>query len=143
MKNIKKLCSYYFLFLCICFLINFVLFFGLFISKSVIFNLAFTPFDICLKYPRIWFNIKCLYVLSCFIAYTILFKSVIIKFIKSPKKEQFEEKVDKDKIRLKIGTNKNENSVFIEEEGLYQESQAQRIPQLSYNSECAGVSFNS
>ena len=120
MKNIKKLCSCYFLFLFICFLINFVLFFGLFISKSVIFNLAFTPFDICLKYPRIWFNIKCSYVLSCFIAYTILFKSVIIKFIQSPKKEQIEEKIDKDKIRLKIGTNKNGNSVFIEEEGLYQ-----------------------
>jgi len=120
MKNIKKIFSYYIVFLSICFLINFILFFGLFISKNVIFNLAFTPFDICLEYPTIWFNIKCSYLISCFISYTILFKSIIVKFIKNPRKKEIEEIIDKDKLKLKIGTNKNGISIFIEEEGLYQ-----------------------
>lgn len=108
----------------ICFFINFILFFGLFISKEVIFNLAFTPFDICREYPNIWIKIKYSYCITCFFAYTILFKSTIIKFIKSSKKQTREilnnDNIDKNKLRLKIGTNKKGILKYIEEDGLYQ-----------------------
>lgn len=124
MKNIKKIFLYYLFFMAICFFINFILFFGLFISNEVMFNLAFTPFDICKEYPNIWIKIKYSYCASCFLAYTILFKSTIIKFIKEPQKQvkakRYQDNIDESKLRLKIGTNKEGILKYIEEEGLYQ-----------------------
>ena len=121
MKKIKKFIIYYLLFLLICFIINFILFFKLFISKNVIFDLALTPFDICEKYPEIWLKIKYLYCISCIISYSILFKSLFIKFLNNSKKKiKIENNIDESKLRLKIGTNKNGILKWIEEDGLYQ-----------------------
>ena len=121
MKNIKKFFLYYILFLVICFLINFLLFFNLFISRDVVFNLAITPFNISREYPNIWSNIKFCYCLSCFISYTILFKSVIYKIIKNPKKKNIKENnIDTNKFNLIIGINEYGVKRYIEEDGLYQ-----------------------
>ncbi len=121
MKNIKRILLYYFLFMLLCFIVNFILFFGLFISKKVEFNLAFTPFDIYKEYPDIWLKIKYTYCVSCLIAYTILFKSLNFKFIKiSKKKDKVENNIDETKLRLKIGTSEDGDLRYIEEEGLYQ-----------------------
>ena len=65
MKKIKKIAFCYFIFMFFCIIINFILFFKLYISKSVPFNLAITPFDIYEKYPVVWLNIKKIYVSFC------------------------------------------------------------------------------
>lgn len=122
MKKIKKIAFCYFIFMFFCIIINFILFFKLYISKSVPFNLAITPFDIYEKYPVVWLNIKYAYILVAFIAYTIIFKSTIFKILS---KFQIQENIkqnneNEEKLKLKIGTNKNGDLVNIEEQGLYQ-----------------------
>ena len=121
-KSFKNIALCYFIFMFFCIIINFILFFKLYISKNVPFNLAITPFDIAEKYPIVWKNIKYAYIIVAFIAYTIIFKSTIFKFLSKfqTQKNIKQNNISEEKFKLKIGTNKNGDLVNIEEQGLYQ-----------------------
>ncbi|MBP3596029.1 MAG: type IV secretion system DNA-binding domain-containing protein [Clostridia bacterium] len=84
--------------------------------------MAITPFDIAEKYPIVWKNIKYAYIIVAFIAYTIIFKSTIFKFLSKfqTQKNIKQNNISEEKFKLKIGTNKNGELVNIEEQGLYQ-----------------------
>lgn len=122
MKKNKSVLVSFLLFIFICFILNFILFFGVYISKSVPFTWGIKPFDIAEKYPKIWYRIKILYIISSLVSYSIIFYSVKKKFLK---REKIQEKAENSTkipkgLYLRIGKNEKKENVYIDEKGLYQ-----------------------
>lgn len=94
-------------------------------AEHLSFPYAITPFDICEKYPDIWYLIKITY-FACFtISYLIVYIFIITsiqkyQIYKQSIKPQEEEIIDTSKLSLKIGQTENGNIKYIGENGLYQ-----------------------
>ena len=96
-----------------------ILFYNIFISDTVIISFAVHPFNICERYPTLWFYIKLLYVpitiISSFICINLIYSSIFKKQKISKKVSNFKTPSD---LFLTIH-NRHEN-IIIPESGLYQ-----------------------
>lgn len=97
----------------------------IFYSESIIIPYSLKPFDICLKYPELWNNIKKTHIITSIISYIIIsnyiFKIFFSKF--NIDKKLFNKKINSPHIEdlaLFIGTDSNNNKIFIPERSLYQ-----------------------
>lgn len=102
----------------IVFLVYYLLFRGLYTSDEVIFSFAVHPFNICEKYPEVWFYIKIAYIPITLIGSLICINTIYSSFF--TKKNVVEEKsnVKKSDLYLKIFNEKKD--LIIPEAGLYQ-----------------------
>lgn len=107
------------LFLAILAFIYFSIFYDVFISDEVIISFAVHPFNICERFPEVWFYIKLFYIpaacASSLICINILYSSLFTreKIIKSSPISKTSD------LFLKVYNETDEN-LFIPESGLYQ-----------------------
>lgn len=121
MKRILKLIIFYLLFLNLGLGVILWFFSPIFKAKSLIFPYAVHPFDICNLYPETWNFIKISYIILFLISYNILLIKIFKKIYKKrPKIKKIENKIYDDSLKLKIGTNENNELIEINENGLYQ-----------------------
>ena len=108
-----------FLSIFIIFFIYYFLFKNLYTSNEIIISFAVHPFNLCEKYPIIWYYIKLLYIPVTLIASLICINTLYSSLF--TKKKVIEEKsnVIKSDLHLKIFNDKN-NNLIIPEAGLYQ-----------------------
>ena len=101
-------------------LIMFILFFKIFFAKSLIFPFALYPFDICVEYPKVWRLIKISYIISFYIVAFIFTRIIYFRIPQKNEKNVEEENNIEEKFKILIGKDNEENNVYIEEKGLYQ-----------------------
>lgn len=101
------------------FFIYYLLFYELYISDTVIISFAVHPFNICEKYPEMWFYIKLIYIpvslISSLIFINLIYSSVFTK--KEIKEKAIPVKTSDLYLNIFNETNKN---LIIPESGLYQ-----------------------
>ena len=107
------------------FIFTFYILKPVFYSNSIIIPYSIKPFDICLKYPEAWNYIKKLHVLTSIISYIIISNYIFKLFFSkiSIDKKLFNKKINSSHIEnlaLFIGTDSNNNKIFIPERSLYQ-----------------------
>ena len=107
------------------FIFTFYILKPVFYSNSIIIPYSIKPFDICLKYPEAWNYIKKLHVLTSIISYIIISNYISKLFFSkiSIDKKLFNKKINSSHIEnlaLFIGTDSNNNKIFIPERSLYQ-----------------------
>ena len=112
-------------------LINFKLFYPIFVSKEVIISYGIHPFDICSQNPDLWKILKFSYVICClfsnFIFGNFIYNRILIKFkffqnqYNSKKPCNFSYiPTSENCLNLLIGHDSNNCKIFIPEKGLYQ-----------------------
>ena len=101
-------------FLLIGFIINFILFYDIFSSKSVIISFAVHPFDICKTYPKIWLNIKFLYVLSSILCYLICINTLYSSMFTRKLEKSISSYISPSGLNLKIFNTSNKNLIIPE-----------------------------
>ena len=111
----------------ICNIVMFIIFQKIFYSTNIIIDFAIHPFNICEKYPDLWKFIKITYVISFNIAILIisnLIYSAIFnkeKNITTDKNISIEsDNISESNLTLLVGKDENNNLVYIDEKGLYQ-----------------------
>lgn len=114
-----------FVFSTILFFIVIIIFYPIFIAKSLIFPYSLSKFDIALEYPIIWNYIKKLYCITCFIAiYLSVFSLQSFIFVKKQKRQKKPHLLNlsncNTNFSLLIGLNNKNEKVYIPEKGLYQ-----------------------
>ena len=107
------------------FIFTFYILKEVFYSNSIIIPYSLKPFDICLKYPEVWNIIKKLHILTSIISYIIISNYLFNVFIskKCIDKKLFNKKTKNSivgNLDLFIGTDTNDNKIFIPEKSLYQ-----------------------
>jgi len=91
-----------------------------FISNNIIFPYGIENFNICEKNPILWSNIKLLYIIFYILANIIISNSAFNLLFKNfTKKNKLPHNIQDDKLNLLIGYD-DDNKIFIEENGLYQ-----------------------
>jgi len=104
----------------ICFTV-YNLFHPLLISKQIIISYGIKSFNIVSEYPKIWYYLKIIYVISFVFANIIYLNFIYSKIIfkKRIKKEKY--KLKTDKLNLLIGNDeKTGKNIYVQESGLYQ-----------------------
>ena len=95
-----------------------------FTSNNIIFPYSINNFNICLKYPKIWFYIKIFYFISFIISSIIISNFIFNKFIKHKLKIKNNINLQRNKDKgfsLLVGNSFNtKNPVFIPIKGLFQ-----------------------
>ena len=110
----------------ICNIIMFLIFQEIFYSNNILIDFALQPFNICEKYPDLWNFIKISYVLSfntTILIISSLIYSVIFSKQKKNKSDNNLSNTDSNlnsELNLLVGTDVNDNLVYISEKGLYQ-----------------------
>ncbi|MCI9365813.1 MAG: hypothetical protein HFJ54_04365 [Clostridia bacterium] len=108
-----------FVLLIILFIFYFKLFYSIYVSDTIIFSFAVHPFNLCEKFPILWFYIKLLYIpitiISSIICINILY-SFIFRYKKTKKSKKG--KISSD-LYIKIFNEENDY-LIIPEAGLYQ-----------------------
>ena len=107
------------------FVITFFILKEVFYSNSIIIPYSLKPFDICLKYPDLWNLIKKLHILTSIISYLIISNYLFNVFLskKFIDKKLFNKRskaLNVGNLNLFIGTDTNDNKIFIPEKSLYQ-----------------------
>jgi len=112
-----------FLLTLILFFIMFYFLHPIFTAHSLIIPYAIYPFDICIKAPIAWKYIKLIYICT-FIYCSLLFSNSLFcmifrnKILFTPKKTKV--KPNTSSLNLYVGKNADNQDVFINEQGLYQ-----------------------
>jgi len=126
-STIKKRILFLGFFLAICIFILFLIFKEIFYSDNILIDFAIHPFNICEKYPDLWNFIKITYVISYCACILIISNFIYSLFFQ--KKEENEninnlslpnDSVSSTELKLLVGKDKNDNLVYINEKGLYQ-----------------------
>lgn len=112
---------------CICNIVMFIIFQKIFYSNNIFIDFAIHPFNICEKYPDLWNFIKITYVISFNIAILII-SNLIYSAIFNKEKNIITDKnisiesnnITESKLNLLVGKDENNNLVYIDEKGLYQ-----------------------
>lgn len=109
-----------FMFLMISLCFNF--FYSIFLSNSIIINFAVHPFDICNRYPLEWKIFKKIYMLL-FLASNLIVSNVLYSiFFNKPFEKKIQKKIvsSHNELKLLIGFDSSNNSVYLSSSGLYQ-----------------------
>ena len=109
---------------CICNILIFLFFEQIFSSNYILIDFAMHPFNICEKYPDLWNFIKATYILSFNLSFLII-SSLIYSLIFSKEKKNDDNLIlnniaTDSKLNLLVGSDSNDNLVYINEKGLYQ-----------------------
>lgn len=107
------------IFLAIISFIYFSFFSNIYTSKVIIISFAVHPFNICERYPEIWFYIKILSVIVMIIASLICINIIYSSLFTREKTLAKKSYVKTSDLSLKI-FNENNKDIFIPENGLYQ-----------------------
>lgn len=105
--------------------IYFLIFYKIFFNINVIFSFSVHPVEINLSHPLFWKNIKIYSIFLSFLSNLLIFNQIFnILFNKisfsTKKVSNNDENIDNSKINLLIGLDKNNEKVFLNEMGLYQ-----------------------
>ena len=119
----KKRIIFIFLFILLFFLIEFFIFSPLYKLKSVYINYGLFSYDINEKQPQLWFNIKIIFIISSFFnlllisnkCYSFLLSKNTHKKVITPNP-----KILEDNLQLFIGKTPQNENIYIQEKGLYQ-----------------------
>ena len=120
---LKRLVYFICFFIIILIVFTLVLF-PLYTSDTVIIPYAIHPFNICEKNPEFWIQLKKLYIVVSFISYIIIYNS-IYNFFHKKQLNKVENKstdyaINNSNLNLLIGKNTNNENIYIEESGLFQ-----------------------
>ncbi len=118
-NTLKRRFLFNIVFLLLFFLFYFIIFHDIFVSNTVIISFAVHPFNICEKYPEVWFYIKFLYVIvtiiSSFICINLIYSSIFTKQKSSPTISKVKNSSD-----LSLTIHNQYGTIIIPESGLYQ-----------------------
>ena len=101
----------------------------IFTANSIIFPFAFHPFDLCKKTPKAWYYIKIIFKISLAFNLIILFNSFFslifpskkIEKNKNLRKKKYKpKKKNPDDLSIFVGNTINNNPIFINNKGLFQ-----------------------
>lgn len=130
LRKIFYRCFFVVFFSIISFIIAFILFFPIYQSSSIIIPYSVHPYDICIRYPLVWKEIKfyfiLFYLLSSLFCFNSLYSLFLEKFLKNIKKIKKTKKsscclANRDNsLHLLVGKNENNDLVYIPEKSLYQ-----------------------
>lgn len=110
-------------------ILSIIVLYPIFTATSVMIPYAIHPFDICEKSPKLWYILKITYIFISFLSYLILSNSIFVfiskkQFVFKNNKNNYTQKLTKAEIsknlNLFIGKNLNNEDIYIEEPGLYQ-----------------------
>jgi len=123
-STIKRKLSFLSIVFCISNILMFLIFSKIFYSNYILIDFALHPFNICEKYPDLWNFIKISYVIS-FNGTVLIFSYLIYSTIFSKQKLDKKENtiindIDNTQLNLLAGKDENNNLVYINEKGLYQ-----------------------
>lgn len=104
--------------LIIIFLFNYLLFNNLYNSNEIIVSFVVHPFNICEKYPEIWYNIKITYIPIVLISSIICLNVIYSSIFKKEKLKNEPSNIKTSNLHLEIYN--ESNSIIIPESGLYQ-----------------------
>jgi len=102
----------------------FLLFSKIFYSNYILIDFAVHPFNICEKYPDLWKFIKISYVISfsatILIISNLIYSTIFSKQKLDKKEDNLINDIDNSELNLLAGKDQNNNFVYINEKGLYQ-----------------------
>lgn len=110
-------------FLLIFFAIGYIIFSPIYKLNSVYISYGLTPYDICQKQPQLWSFIKIAFIVSNFTTIIIISNLIypkIFSIFATQSKTIPPQKINNHTLQLLIGTNAENNNIFIPEKGLYQ-----------------------
>lgn len=119
----KKRIIFIFTFIFVFFAIEYFIFAPIYKLDSVYINYGLSPFDICQKQPNLWLFIKCAFFISNLFNLIIISNFIFLNIFKDQTKKKSITKpaiIEKDNLQLLIGSNSDNNSIYIPEKGLYQ-----------------------
>lgn len=127
MSTIKKRLLFSSISFIVSIFIIFLVFKEIFYSNNILIDFSLHPFNICEKYPDLWNFIKISYVVS-YIACILIISNFIYSliFYKEEKKKKDNKlslentSILNSDLNLLVGKDKNKNSIYIGEKGLYQ-----------------------
>lgn len=110
--------------LCILNFLLFLIFNNIFYSNNILIDFAIHPFNICEKYPDLWYFIKISYVVSFNITTVVLsnliYSTIFLKSKISKNENLFVENIDNSCLNLLVGKDVHNNLIHINQNGLYQ-----------------------
>lgn len=109
--------------LLIFFAIGYIIFSPIYKLNSVYISYGLTPYDICQKQPQLWSFIKIAFIVSNFTTIIIISNIIypkIFSIFATQSKTIPPQKINNHTLQLLIGTNAENNNIFIPEKGLYQ-----------------------
>lgn len=109
--------------LLIFFAIGYIIFSPIYKLNSVYISYGLTPYDICQKQPQLWSFIKIAFIVSNFTTIIIISNLIypkIFSIFATQSKTIPPQKINNHTLQLLIGTNAENNNIFIPEKGLYQ-----------------------
>ena len=110
-------------FLLIIGIINFFIFYPIYLSNNIIIKFAVHPFNICEKYPDGWKLIKNCFLISCFFSNFIISNFIYsLLYRKSPKNKKLikNDSCNHDNLILKIGLTSEDEEIYLPSSGLFQ-----------------------
>jgi hypothetical protein len=119
----KKRLTFIFIFISVFLLIGYFIFSPIYKLDSVYINYGITSFDICIKQPSLWFMLKIVFIFSIIFNLIIisntLYSNYFYKIFIHNTDNLIIDKNSND-LELLIGKDENNNSIYVPENGLYQ-----------------------
>ena len=125
-STIKKRLTFLSVIFLISFIFMFLFFKEIFFSNNILIDFAIHPFNICEKYPDLWKFVKISYVLSYSVSILIIFNLIYSVIFNKEKNTQTTNQELLNNInynsdlKLLVGEDGNNNLVYLQEKGLYQ-----------------------
>lgn len=123
-SNLLNRLIYFILYFAFISVIFVLILFPIYTANEVIIPYAIHPFNICEKNPNLWLELKKLYILVSIVSNTIIFNSIYNffhkKHLNKAENKSNNQIINSHQLNLLIGKNKNNENVYIEESGLFQ-----------------------
>ena len=107
-------------------MVGFFLFKPIYLANSIIIPYSLHPYDICIRYPIVWDNIKfyfiLFFILSVFLCSNTLYSILSCKYFSQKLKKEIHPQTipPKSSLALFVGKNELDHLVFLPEKSLYQ-----------------------
>ena len=119
----KKRIIFIFTFILIFFILGFFIFSPLYNLKNVYISYGFLSYDINEKQPQLWLFIKICFIISSLFNLILISNAVYSNFIVKTNHKKINNpkpQIEKNDLQLFVGKNAKNETIFIEEKGLYQ-----------------------
>lgn len=119
----KKRLTFIFIFISVFLLIGYFIFSPIYKLDSVYINYGITSFDICKKQPSLWFSLKIIFIFSSIFDLILISNTLYSKYfykIFIHNTDNLIVDTNSNDLKLLIGKDENNNSIYVPESGLYQ-----------------------
>lgn len=123
-SKLSKRLSFCVIILCVSNFLLFLIFNNIFYSNNILIDFAIHPFNICEKYPDLWYFIKVSYVISfnitILIVSNLIYSTIFSKETINKHENNIISNIDNSCLNLLVGRDGHNNLIHINQNGLYQ-----------------------